>query len=93
MSNQVSIVGYEQDGICEHCGRTLTHCIRISDGRIVGATCFDKKITKPREYQGKKYRFGSQHIIKIAKVVAWKSPSVWERYGVNEQSTRFEYAA
>ena len=92
MSNQVEIVGYEQHGNCEHCRRPLKHCIRISDGRIVGATCFDKKLTKPRVYQGKSYRFGSEHIVRIAKVVQFVPPHRWSTYGVNEQSARFEAA-
>ncbi|HEY7883870.1 MAG TPA: hypothetical protein VIC08_02870 [Cellvibrionaceae bacterium] len=86
----IEIVGYEEETNCEHCGRYLKHGIRISDGRVVGAQCLDKKLTKAREYQGKKYRFGAQHIIKIAKVLQWKSPSQWDRYGVNHQSAVFE---
>lgn len=92
MSDKIEIVGYEQDGKCEHCGRALKHCIRISDGRIVGATCFDKKLTKPRLYQGKPYRVGSENIIKAAKVAAWYSPSQWGRFGVSANSLTFEAA-
>lgn len=90
MSNQLTIVGYEQEGNCEHCGRALKHCIRLSDGRIVGATCLDKKLTKPRTYQGKSYRYGSQHIIKIAKCAQFVAPHRWASCGVNQQSMTFE---
>lgn len=90
MSNRIEIVGYEQEGHCEHCGRALKHCIRISDGRIVGATCFDKKLTAPREYFGEKYRFGAQHIVHIAKVVQKIPPHRWDSYGVSAQSAVFE---
>lgn len=86
----ITIVGYEKGGKCEHCGRVLKHGIRISDGRIVGAQCLNKQLTKPRTYQGKKYRFGAEHIIKIAKVVEYKTPFEWSRYGVSVQSTIFE---
>ncbi|MDX3998414.1 hypothetical protein, partial [Pseudomonas aeruginosa] len=72
--SQISIVGYESDCNCEHCGRALRHGIRLSDGRLVGATCLDKKLTKPRLHQGKSFRFGAEHIIKIAKVVQFYSP-------------------
>lgn len=36
--SQISIVGYESDCNCEHCGRALRHGIRLSDGRLVGAS-------------------------------------------------------
>ena len=90
--NTITIVGYEQEGNCEHCGRALKHCIRISDGRIVGATCLDKKISKPKTYQGKNYRLGAELIIKAAKVAQFKSPNQWSRYGVNQNTMTFELA-
>lgn len=90
--NQVAIVGYEQGGQCEHCGRALKHCIRLGDGRIVGATCFDKKLTQPREYFGKKYRLGAERIVHIAKVVEMVPAGKWNAYGVNSDSTTFQAA-
>jgi hypothetical protein len=90
--SKLEIVGYEQDGNCEHCGRGLKHCIRLSDGRIVGATCFDKKITQPKIYQGKKYRVGSAHIIKLAKVAQFVPAHKWSLYGVGHLSLSFEAA-
>lgn len=91
--NQISIVGYEAECNCEHCGRALKHGIKLSDGRIVGATCLDKKMTMPRIYQGKKFRFGADFIVKVAKVVEFYSPSNWARFGVSASSTTFEAAA
>ena len=88
----LAITGYEQNGNCEHCGRALKHCIRISDGRIVGATCFDKKLTKPKQYQGKPYRVGAENIVKFAKVAEWYTPDSWGRFGVNANSLQFEAA-
>lgn len=87
-----NITGYSQDEVCGHCGRNLKHGIAISDGRIVGATCLDKLLSKPKVYLGKKYRLGSERIIHIAKVVQLKAPSLWDRYGVSPKSTEFEYA-
>lgn len=92
MTQQISIVGYEQECNCEHCGRPLKHGIRISDGRIVGATCLDKKLTKPKVYHGKKYRLGAERIIHIAKVVQFKAVSQWDAYGVAPSSPNFEAA-
>jgi hypothetical protein len=90
MTVQIVIVGYEQECNCEHCGRPLKHGIRISDGRVVGATCLDKKLTKPKIYRGQKYRLGSERIIHIAKVVQFKNPSRWDDYGVAPSSPVFE---
>jgi len=90
--NQISIVGYESECSCEHCGRSLKHGIKLCDGRIVGATCLDKKLTMPRLYQGKKFRFGAEFIVKIAKVVQFYSPANWSRFGVSASSATFEAA-
>jgi len=88
----ISIVGYETDCRCEHCGRPLVHGIRISDGRVVGATCLDKKLTAPKMYHGKKYRLGTERIIHAAKVVQMKAPSEWDLYGVSAATIQFEAA-
>lgn len=88
----IEIVGYEQDGHCEHCGRVLKHCIRISDGRIVGATCLDKKLTKPKVYQGRTYRLGAELIIRAAKVAQFHQPASWGRFGVSASTMQFEAA-
>jgi len=88
----ISSVGYEQDCRCEHCGRALVHGIRISDGRVVGATCLDKKLTAPKIFNGKKYRLGAEMIIRAAKVVQWKHPSEWDRYGVSASTIQFTAA-
>lgn len=71
--NTLTIIGYEQDGICQHCGRTLKHCVKINDGMIVGADCFDKKMTKAKTYQGKAYRLGAEKIRELAKVAQFWS--------------------
>ena len=89
----IQIVGYEQEGNCEHCGRSLKHCIRISDGRIVGATCLDKQITKPKIYNGKRYRVGSNQIIRMARIIERYSLSDAGRmYGIYGSSLTFELA-
>lgn len=87
---QIAIVGYESDCNCDHCGRALRHGVRLNDGRVVGATCLDKKLTKPRQYQGNSFRFGAEHIVRIAKTVQFYSPSNWSRFGVSASSTIFE---
>lgn len=86
----IQIIGYEKDCNCEHCGRSLKHGIRINDGRIVGAQCLDKSLTKPKNYQGKNYRIGSELIIRAAKVVEFYSPAKWGSFGVTSQTITFE---
>lgn len=76
----IAIQGYEKNGTCEHCGRSLIHCIRIDDGRLVGATCFDKILTKPRRYFGKAYRIGQENVIRLAKMAANGKMSSDQRY-------------
>jgi hypothetical protein len=87
--SEIEITGYTQHGHCEHCGRVLKHCIRISDGRIVGATCFDKQLTAPREYQGKKYRIGAEEIVRRAKIAQYVPAMSWDRYGVTASDFGF----
>ena len=88
----IEIVGYEEDCNCEHCGRALRHGIRISDGRTVGATCLDKKLTLPKVYQGKKYRLGAELIVRAAKVAQFYTPNAWSRFGVSASTMQFEAA-
>lgn len=89
----IEIVGYEQDTLCAHCNRKLKHGIVLSDGRTVGATCLDKQLTEPKQYQGKKFRLGSELIINAAKVVQFKDPRSWGRFGVSHQTLQFTLKA
>lgn len=90
---QIQIIGYRENGECDHCGRALRHCIQIDDGRTVGATCLDKKLSAPKTYNGKTYRVGASFIVKVAKVVERVSPAYWSRYGINEHAVTFEGVA
>lgn len=84
------IIGYQLDSKCQHCNRNLKHGIRLSDGRVVGATCLDKKLTKPKLYHGRTYRLGAELIINAAKVVEFKASSEWSRFGVSSKTIEFE---
>lgn len=88
----LTITGYEQDCKCEHCGRSLVHGIRISDGRVVGATCLDKKLTQAKVYQGKKFRLGAELIVRAAKVCQFYTVDQWSRFGVSASTMTFEAA-
>jgi hypothetical protein len=86
----LTIVGYEQEGICQHCGRTLKHCIKLGDGSIVGADCFNKKMTKAKTYQGKAYRVGSERIRELAKAAEFWTASRRALVGLYPQHFNFE---
>ena len=90
MNATIRIIGYREGGNCDHCGRALRHCVQIDDGRTVGATCLDKKISKPKIHNGKSFRLGAEYIIKAAKVVERVNPANWSVYGVNSESIEFE---
>jgi len=93
MSNTVNIVGYQQEEVCQHRGRKLKHGIVLDNGMIVGATCLDKVLTAPKQYNGKAYRLGTELIIRAAKVVQMKTPAAWSRYGVSAETIRFVWVA
>ncbi len=91
--NEIKITGYEQNGQCEHCGRGLKHCIRISDGRMVGAQCLDKSMTAPKSYNGAAYRVGAENIIRMARLASKYSSAVLSRnYGIRDASLTFQLA-
>ena len=91
--NQIGIVGYEENGHCEHCGRALRHCIKLNDGRIVGATCFDKKLTLPISYNGTKYRLGAERIVFMAKAAEFWGPRRQMQAGLYPHQFIFDAAA
>lgn len=90
MTKTVQIIGYTEEGHCDHCGRALRHCIQIDDGRTVGATCLGKKLTAPKVYNGKQYRMDATSIIHTAKVVARRPQNRWYDFGVSDQMVAFE---
>jgi len=87
----MDIIGYEQDGRCDHCGRALRHVVLLDDGRKVGATCLAKVMTKPREtYGGKKYRLSPSTVIHLAKCAEFWSSDKRYLMGITDESLHFE---
>jgi len=87
----MDIVGYEQDGRCDHCGRALRYVILFDDGRKVGAMCLAKVMTKPREtYGGKKYRLSPSTVIHLAKCAEFWSSDKRYLMGITDESLHFE---
>lgn len=89
----IVITGYTEDCNCEHCGRNLRHGIRISDGRVVGAQCFDRVLTLPKTYSGKSYRVGAENIIRYAKIAErFTAQAAESRFGVGLSQRTFRLA-
>lgn len=83
MSDTLIITGYSEDEVCAHCNKTLRHGIRLDDGRIVGAQCFNKVLTMPQTYAGKSFRVGADNIIRYAKIAQFHTETEgMKRFGV-----------
>lgn len=53
MSNTLTIIGYEMDDHCSHCGRKLVHCVNTAEMGLIGADCFNKLIkANTKKYSG-----------------------------------------
>jgi hypothetical protein len=92
-SATLTITGYDTDTVCECCGKSLVHGIRLADGRTVGAQCFNKVLTKPLTYSGKTYRLGAEGIIKYAKVAEYYTPAEGgRRFGIYPDMMVFKSA-
>ncbi len=92
-SKTVVIVGYEPDTSCEHCGRALIHGIRLDNGCVVGAQCFNNVLTKAKIYQGKKFRIGAENVVKYAKVAErYTEAEGMKRFGIGISQRTFELA-
>jgi len=89
----LTIVGYENDSVCECCGKQLVHGILLADGRTVGAQCFNKVLTLPKTYGGKSFRIGAENVIKYAKVAQFYTPSeAGKRFGIYPEMMVFKSA-
>lgn len=85
-ANTICVTGYFQGGECIHCGRELKHCV-VTDAGIYGAACFANQATKPRVYNGKKYRLSTDAVISLAKMA--RNP---DRNGIGPYQLTFEAA-
>lgn len=89
----ISISGYQNECICQHCNRNLKHGIVLSDGRIVGATCFATKLTEPKtDRNNKKYRDKPDTIIHLAKLMQYRDSDYHYRLGYMPSSFQFSLA-
>lgn len=88
---KVYITGYDREGYCDHCGRPLVHVVRLSDGRGVGATCFAKKLVKPRRYNGKLNREHPSSILDLARAMEFWDETRRQRAGYQHWHFEFEY--
>lgn len=42
----LTIIGYEQETQCEHCGKPLKHGIKTAEIGVIGADCFVKMVDR-----------------------------------------------
>ena len=83
----ITITGYHCFGYeCSHCGRELKHCV-ATDAGVFGAACFANKLTKPRVYNGRKFRLSTDAVVSLAKMA--RDPA---RHGIGAYQLTFEAA-
>lgn len=90
--NNISIVGYEQECYCDHCGRALQHGVRTDALGTIGADCFNKMIKFDRKKfsQGKP---GAPYVRTLAKLRERDNWTSLNRMGYHPQHFVFELAA
>jgi len=87
---KVTITGYEESGKCDHCGRSLKHVIKLSNGQLVGSTCFANLMTEPKIHMGRKYRVSPTTVRELAQVAEFWSADKQSRNGYSAASFLFE---
>ena len=84
---KLKIAGYKRETHCDHCGRALLHGIILADGRVVGATCLTRKMTKPHVYMGRTWRTRETDAVRYAKLAELGKLG---QAGIPEEAITFE---
>ena len=93
MTNTLTIIGYEMDDFCSHCGRKLVHCVNTAEMGLIGADCFNKLITaNTKKYSGNG-KPGASLVRDMAKLRDRVSDAGLSRYGRAPHHFVFEMAA
>lgn len=64
----ISILGYEQECYCDHCGRALQHGVRTDRLGTIGADCFNKLIAANRKHFSGTGKPGAAYVRTLAKL-------------------------
>lgn len=77
----ISIVGYEKECYCDHCGRPLQHGIRTDRLGTIGADCFNKLIIGDRKRFSGNGKPGAPYVRTLAKLRERDSWETLSRFG------------
>ena len=88
----ISIVGYEPECHCDHCGRALQHGVRTSSLGTVGADCFNKMIKSDRKRFGGNGKPGASYIRTLAQMRERDSDKKLNRMGYAPRRFEFDLA-
>ncbi|WP_164857154.1 hypothetical protein [Sphingomonas crocodyli] len=93
MTNTLTIIGYEMDDHCSHCGRKLVHCVDTAEMGLIGADCFNKLIkANTKKYSGNG-KPGASLVRDMAKLRDRVSDAGLSSYGRHPNHFVFEVAA
>lgn len=93
MTATLTIIGYEQDDCCSHCGRKLIHCVNTAELGLIGADCFNKLIVANRKKYSGNGKPGASLVRDMAKLRDRYSDEGLRRIGRRPEHFSFEMAA
>jgi hypothetical protein len=88
----ISILGYEQECYCDHCGRALQHGVKVTGFGTIGADCFNKLIKADRKRFSGNGKPGSTLTRTLAKLRERDSSQQLSRMGYSDRHFVFELA-
>lgn len=89
----LSIVGYERECSCDHCGRDLQHGVRTDLLGTIGADCFNRLIKADKKKFSGNGKPGASLIRTYAKLRERDSWESLKRIGYGPWHFQFELAA
>ena len=89
---QISILGYERECSCDHCGRALAHGVQTDTHGVIGADCFNRLIKADKKRFSGNGKPGATYTRTLAKL---RERDNWEslrRIGYGPHHFVFEVA-
>lgn len=93
MTKTLTIIGYEQDDCCAHCGRKLVHCVKTAELGLIGADCFNKLIAANKKRFSGNGKPGASLVRDYAKMVEFRSADRLAQMGYRPGYFTFEVGA
>lgn len=88
----ITILGYERECYCDHCGRALQHGVKVSGLGVIGADCFNRLITADRKRFSGNGKPGAPYVRTLAKLKERDSAAQLSRMGYGPHHFVFEVA-